>query len=644
MSYTIDPLESRLLLSRRVIGYFPDWEASGLLNKTDWTSLTHVNYFSIVPSPSGALPAATSSGYSFALMDNVVTTAHAHGVSVSIVVGGAGLDSTIIPIASDSTKTATFITNMKSFCAAHSFDGIDFDWEPAWGTATVAQITAYGNLLNAFKQQAPHLMLSAAVNPGLVPTDAGSRYVVPTSAVNSLDVINVMAYDFQIPDHSNYAQSTSALAAWGNYAAPAGVPKSRIVLGVPFYAHENSWATAKTYQSMLDTYPVLKTDPTLDNAGGWYFNNRTTIQNKSQYVVNNGFGGVMIWQLAQDHFTNNAIDQYSLLPVIKNTLGLPQAPFATLSDGTLTIDSAAASAGTTTFLSQRNGTIAVVGIGGYFSAPAASVSSIVFTGTSGNDSLNVNGFVTVPITFTGTAGGNDTVGFSAYGPATPASAMLDGDLGSNVTAVVYANATANFNATQHLASLKINDGGAARMTADGGRALVTKALTLAGTGTLDLNDNNLIIDYTTTTPLPAVQSLINAARSGGTWTGSGITSSSAKNNPTHNTTLGAMEASEFKNLYGASALFDGESIDSTAVLVKYTYYGDTDFNGQVNFDDYVRTDSGFNNHMSGWLNGDFDGNGQVNFDDYVLIDLAFNTHGSALRHVHPLPVLGERAG
>ena len=28
--------------------------------------------------------------------------------------------------------------------------------------------------------------------------------------------------------------------------------------------------------------------------------------------------------------------------------------------------------------------------------------------------------------------------------------------------------------------------------------------------------------------------------------------------------------------------------------MKYTYYGDTDFNGVVNFDDYSRTDAGFN--------------------------------------------------
>jgi hypothetical protein len=51
----------------------------------------------------------------------------------------------------------------------------------------------------------------------------------------------------------------------------------------------------------------------------------------------------------------------------------------------------------------------------------------------------------------------------------------------------------------------------------------------------------------------------------------------------------------------------------------------------VNFDDYSRTDAGFNNNRSGWLNGDFDGNNIVNFDDYSLIDLAFNTQNGSLR-------------
>jgi exoribonuclease II len=92
-----------------------------------------------------------------------------------------------------------------------------------------------------------------------------------------------------------------------------------------------------------------------------------------------------------------------------------------------------------------------------------------------------------------------------------------------------------------------------------------------------------------------------------------------------------MQGSDWRAIRGASALFAGQSVDDTSVLVRYTYYGDTDFNGKVNFDDYVRTDTGFNNHLSGWVNGDFDLNGVINFDDYVLIDLAFNTQSGTLR-------------
>ena len=66
------------------------------------------------------------------------------------------------------------------------------------------------------------------------------------------------------------------------------------------------------------------------------------------------------------------------------------------------------------------------------------------------------------------------------------------------------------------------------------------------------------------------------------------------------------------------------------MLVKYTYYGDTDLNGVVNFDDYSRTDNGFNTGGTDWFHGDFDYNGVVNFDDYSLIDLAFNTQSGSL--------------
>jgi hypothetical protein len=156
----------------------------------------------------------------------------------------------------------------------------------------------------------------------------------------------------------------------------------------------------------------------------------------------------------------------------------------------------------------------------------------------------------------------------------------------------------------------------------------------APTGTLELNDNDLLVDYAAggePSPLPTMQAQIAFARHGGSWDRPGITSAAAATQVAHATTLGIMEGSSFRQIYGPTATFSGgQSVDDTSVLVKYTWYGDSDFNGKVNFDDYVRIDNGFNNHLTGWINGDFDLNGQINFDDYVLIDLAFSTQSGTL--------------
>jgi len=130
-------------------------------------------------------------------------------------------------------------------------------------------------------------------------------------------------------------------------------------------------------------------------------------------------------------------------------------------------------------------------------------------------------------------------------------------------------------------------------------------------------------------PKDQIRQRLLAGRNGGNWNGTGsvITSSVAAANATHNTGVGYAEASEL-GLIGQQ--WGGVTVDGPAIVMKYTYYGDTDLNGRVNFDDYVRTDNGFNNHLTGWTNGDFDYNNAVNFDDYVLIDLAFNSQSGTL--------------
>jgi hypothetical protein len=71
--------------------------------------------------------------------------------------------------------------------------------------------------------------------------------------------------------------------------------------------------------------------------------------------------------------------------------------------------------------------------------------------------------------------------------------------------------------------------------------------------------------------------LINNARSGGAWTGTGLTSAAARNAVPKNKTLGVLRGAEYISVAGST--FDGHSVAANDTLVKFTYYGDTDFNG-----------------------------------------------------------------
>ncbi len=150
-------------------------------------------------------------------------------------------------------------------------------------------------------------------------------------------------------------------------------------------------------------------------------------------------------------------------------------------------------------------------------------------------------------------------------------------------------------------------------------SITTGALAITPGASLDLGENDLIARSST---LTAIQSLIVAARNGGAWDQPGLTSNAARDRVPKITGLGLMSGAD--HIANIGATFDGVTVAASDVLVRYTYYGDTDFNGIVNFDDYSRIDAGFNNTRSGWINGDFDLNDVVNFDDYALADLAFN--------------------
>jgi hypothetical protein len=80
-----------------------------------------------------------------------------------------------------------------------------------------------------------------------------------------------------------------------------------------------------------------------------------------------------------------------------------------------------------------------------------------------------------------------------------------------------------------------------------------------------------------------------------------------------------------------NALFDGQTVDATTVIVKYTYSGDLNFDGSIDRADYGTID----NYVqfpgtSGYVNGDFNYDGIIDGADYGLIDNAIQLQGEPL--------------
>jgi hypothetical protein len=118
----------------------------------------------------------------------------------------------------------------------------------------------------------------------------------------------------------------------------------------------------------------------------------------------------------------------------------------------------------------------------------------------------------------------------------------------------------------------------------------------------------------------------------GTWNGTaGISSTSAAVDTTHLTAIGVIQNNQGGSaLYTSKNLFDGYAPGASDILIKFTYYGDANLDGKVDGSDYVRIDSGYLTHATGWYNGDFNYDGVVNGSDFTLIDNAFNSQGASL--------------
>jgi len=185
--------------------------------------------------------------------------------------------------------------------------------------------------------------------------------------------------------------------------------------------------------------------------------------------------------------------------------------------------------------------------------------------------------------------------------------------------------TMNFNSTQHLAGVATNFGDV-NVGINGNRVLFTDSVGVSGeAGAINLNNNDMIVNYTGASVLDDVRQLLKNGYSAGNWNGIGINSASANADATHSTALGFAEASTLLGAGGGT--FSGQSVDGTAILIKHTFYGDANLSGNVDTIDFNIVASNFNKTNKIWSDGDFDYQQDVDTIDFNLLASTFGNTG-----------------
>lgn len=348
-------------------GWMQGWSNNGHLpaQNIDYSAVTHIVHFSLVPQTNGTLNADANS-ITAINSSELVSRAHAAGKKVIISIGGWNSD-VAFRSATSSANLNTFVANLVNFMKSRGYDGIDIDWE----ILQASDASQYQNFIRALRAElnkiSPRPLLTAA-------TAWQSSIFGPIA--NEFDQINIMSYDLSgawsgwvtwhnspIYDGGLKFPGTNKLVPSSNGMVEsfiaAGVPASKLGIGIDFYGYvwsggsgtptggatepRQSWSTAPSVQSNVPYHTIMKNyyQPqyyrwdnvaqasylSIDNAGSTSdkfisYDDETTALKKVEYARSKKIGGVIIWELGGGYRPELPAGQRDpLLQAVKSALG-----------------------------------------------------------------------------------------------------------------------------------------------------------------------------------------------------------------------------------------------------------------------------------------------------------------------------------
>jgi len=219
-------------------------------------------------------------------------------------------------MAADETNRLGFAKDCQKIVKEFDLDGIDIDWE--YPTSNEAGISASPEDTDNFtllmrdirKEIGPKKLLTLA-------TIADGKYIDFRAIDKDIDFVNVMMYDVSKPplQHNSLYRSDLAgritLVEALQAHLDAGVPKNKLVMGIPFYGRgdkkkvndfvnfrempmsqfEERWDDKSKVPYLVDDTGTLVLT----------FENEKSIKEKAAYIKSQGILGAMYWEFYGDN-------------------------------------------------------------------------------------------------------------------------------------------------------------------------------------------------------------------------------------------------------------------------------------------------------------------------------------------------------